>query len=158
MGSKQGGQSVWMIFFMWSAYNAWFFPKKYCNAPKELGLLQSVRIVDQNAPLTNRIKLSGKGAGEIKRRCSLREKYNIGPFFLKLPASSTPPFCVAVFSFPLHPHPLSSVNRITIRLPPRISVKLENSSPRRPCTSQKNTPGQDWGLLGNHVLSIMRTV
>ncbi len=42
--------------------------KKYCNAPKELGLLQNVRIVDQNALLTNQMKLSGKGAGEIERR------------------------------------------------------------------------------------------
>ena len=38
-----------------------------------------MRIVDQNAPLTNRMKQLGKGAG-IKRRCSLRGKYNIGPF------------------------------------------------------------------------------
>ncbi len=51
-------------------------------------------------PLTNRMNLSGRVAGEIERRRSLREKYNIGLFLLKLPTSSTPPFRVAVFSFP----------------------------------------------------------
>ena len=39
----------------------------------------------------------------------------------------TPPFPVRVFSFFPNSPPLSSVNRITIRLPPRISVTLENS-------------------------------
>ncbi len=75
------------------------------------------------------MKLSGKGAGEIERRCSLWEKYKIGPFFLKLPASSTPPFRIWVFSFLLFPPPLNSVNCFSIRLPLRISAKLEKSSP-----------------------------
>ena len=38
--------------------------------------------------------------------------------------SSNPPFRVAVFS---SPPPLSSINRITIRLPSRFSAKLDNS-------------------------------
>jgi hypothetical protein len=44
--------------------------KKYWSAPKELGLLQNMRIVNQNVPLTNQMKLSGKEP----------EKYNIGRF------------------------------------------------------------------------------
>jgi len=82
-----------------------------------IGLLQKARIVDQNAPLTNQMKLFGKGAGAIQYRT----------VFLKLSASSTPPFRVAVFSFLLHPPHLPPVNRLSIRLPPRFSVKLENS-------------------------------
>jgi len=43
--------------------------KTYCNAPKELWLLQNVRIVNQNLLLTNWMYLSGKErAREIKRR------------------------------------------------------------------------------------------
>ncbi len=48
-----------------------FYLKKYWSAPKELGWLQNVRIVDQKVPLTNQMKLSGKEP----------EKYNIAVFF-----------------------------------------------------------------------------
>ena len=68
------------------------------------------------------------GGWEIKRRYPLREKYNIMPFFLRLASSSTPPFRVGVFSSPISPPALFSVDCLTIRLPPRISVTLENSS------------------------------
>ncbi len=52
-------------------------------------------------------------------------------FFYSFSASSTPPFRVRVFSFlPNSPPPiLFSVNRLSIRLPTRISSKIENSSP-----------------------------
>ena len=49
-------------------------------------------------------------------------------FSYSFSASSTPPFRVGVFSFFLNsPPPLNSVNRFSIRLPPRISGTLENS-------------------------------
>ena len=68
MGSKQGGQSVLNDLLSLSFEYAWFYLKKYCNAPKELGWLQNAKIVNKNAPLTNQMKLSGKEAGEVKRR------------------------------------------------------------------------------------------
>ena len=72
---------VWMIFFMWSDYYTWFYLKKYWNAPKDLGWLQNVRIVAQNVPLAKRMKLFGKGAGEIEREDILLGKNTISSRF-----------------------------------------------------------------------------
>ncbi len=66
-----------MVFFLFDPVT---MPGSIRRNIEELGWLQNVRIVDQNVPLTNQMKLSGKRAGEVKRRCSVREKYNIGRF------------------------------------------------------------------------------
>ena len=63
----------WMIFFMWSGYYAWFYMKKDWSALNDGGVTKNVRIVNQNAPLTNQMKLSGKGAGEIQYRAVFLE-------------------------------------------------------------------------------------
>ncbi len=102
----------------WPVEYALFYLKKYCNALEELGLLQNVRIVDQNAPLTNQMKLSGNGAGELQYRAVFLEAsrfLNTSVPYLGLLFLNSPP-------------PLFSVNRFSIRLPYRFSVKLENSS------------------------------
>ena len=77
MGAKQGGQSVLNDISYMIRLPCGFYLKKYCNASKELGLLQNVKIVDQNAPLTNRMKLSGKGAGEIQYRVVFLEAFRL---------------------------------------------------------------------------------
>ena len=73
---------------------------------------------------------SGYYAGSIWRNGEIQYR----TVFLKLPDSSTPSFHIGVFSFFLNPPPiLFSVDRLSIRLPPRISVTLENSSPPSVC-------------------------
>ncbi len=72
---------------------------------------------------------------------------------MKFPAFSTPPFHIWVFSFFLN-----SVNRFSIRLPPRISDKLENSSPLQSFAIRPGGQGRNQeritASLGNTKLSL----
>ena len=81
------------------------------------------------------------------------EKYNIGPFFLKLPASSTPPFRVRVFSFLIPPHlflPSTAlpsgcriVFRLNLKIPPSFHLSLSGQGDRE--SKEENRCGWDTG-------------